>query len=106
WVDMAAINTGRNIQVNGGITMPISNCRLMGKLTPTGNPIFFLTHSGSNVDVKDSTIVGAGNNYNPFEMPPANDAHSTFTDVIFTSENLGQIMNRNTDTVGGLAFIN
>ncbi len=106
WVDMAAINTGRNIQVNGAITMPVSNCRLMGKLTATANPIFYMTNNNSNVLVEDTTIVGAGNNYNPFEVLPANDAHSTFTDVIFTSENLGQIMNRNNDTVGGLAFIN
>lgn len=106
WVDIASINTGRNIQINGGIPMHLENCRLMGKLTPTANAVLYNTHVMSTVIAEDTTIVGAGSNYNPFEIQPDNDANHIFTDVIFSSEGLGQIRNRNIDNVGSITFTN
>src|SRR5690606_34102202 len=86
--------------------MPLNNCRLMGKLTPTANAVLYNTNAGSTVIAENTTIVGAGNNYNPFEIQATNNGNQVFTNVIFTSEGLGQIMNRNNDDIGSITFTN
>jgi hypothetical protein len=106
WVDIASMNTGRNLQVNGGIPVPMANCRLMGKLGNNTNPILLMTNNTSCVNMVDCTIVGSGGAASPFEAPNGTTAVSTFTDCIFTSENLGQINNNNDDTTGALIFTN
>jgi len=111
YVDIATINTGRNMQIDGGITVPMKHCRLMGKYTPTQNAPLFFTDNNSDMTAEGITVVGSGTNVsgiNPMEFPAGlnNNGNSFFTDCVFTSENLGYINNKNTDATGKLTFTN
>lgn len=106
WVDIASINTGRNVQVNGAIPMPMNNCRLMGSLSGSGNPMLYLTNPNSTINMVDCTMVGSSTNNNPIEIRHNSEANNTFTNCIFVSDELGQIMYKNEDNVGTATFTN
>jgi len=111
YVDIASINTGRNIQINGNITMPLKHSRLMGKFTSTQNTPLYFTNVNSKINAEGVTIVGSGTNasgQNPMEFQEGmgTAGNCFFTNCIFTSENLGYINNRNLDNTGHLTFTN
>lgn len=105
YVDVATIETGNNMRIDGGQPMQISNCRFMGKLTETSvNPTFYIGSAAASIYAVDSTFVGSGLSNMPLDILAGSNGVSVASDCIFSSENLGQIRNNNNDLIGSMTF--
>jgi hypothetical protein len=80
-----------------------SHCRALGYDSPnktSNNGVYWDLQTVTVVNVSDCTFVGLEGNPNPFQTSTKFDATLNVSDSIFTSMDLGMIINGNNDSIG------
>jgi len=91
YVDIACFNTANALKLASNGIINGNYIRVLGKYNSGNNAAAYLTGTGQ-FTLTNSTVVGYGNNNNPYQADANFAGTSTLRDCIFTSQNLGQMI--------------